>query len=96
IGEQQKDMSEFSPIEQQQSRLEKEVTTAREYYDAFQRRYDNAVTSQSLGQFEAPDRVKVIDPAQDPTIPSSPPKIIFVIAGIVGGMVLGIGLAVVA
>ncbi len=96
VGDLQRVMSEYAPIEQQQLRLEKEVASARDLYDQFLKRYDSATTSRALGVFEAPERIKVIDAPQDPTIPTTPPKIIFVIAGIVAGVVLGIGLAVVA
>jgi uncharacterized protein involved in exopolysaccharide biosynthesis len=96
VDEMQRVMSEYAPIEQQQSRLEKEVASARELYDVFLKRYDSATTSRALGVFEAPERVKVIDAPQDPTIPTTPPKIIFIIAGIIAGLVLGIGMSVVA
>lgn len=96
VDELQRVMADYAPIEQQQLRLEKEVASARELYDQFLRRYDSATTSRMLGLFEAPERIKVIDAPQDPTIPTTPPKIIFVIAGIFAGIALGIGLAVVA
>ena len=35
-------------------------------------------------------------PPQDPTISTSPPRILFVIAGIVAGLAIGIGLAIIA
>lgn len=96
VDELQRAMAQYAPIEQQQQRLEKEVAAARDLYDQFLKRYDSATTSRALGVFEAPERIKVIDAPQDPTIPTTPPKIIFVIAGIFAGIVLGIGLAVVA
>jgi polysaccharide chain length determinant protein (PEP-CTERM system associated) len=92
----QKAMAEYAPIEQQQQRLEKEVTAARELLEAFVKRLDNATTSLALGKFEAPERVKIIDPPQDPTMPTSPARILFVIAGIIAGLGIGVGLAVVA
>jgi polysaccharide chain length determinant protein (PEP-CTERM system associated) len=96
VDDVQRAMAEYAPIEQQQQRLEKEVTAARELLEAFAKRLDNATTSLALGKFEAPERVKIIDPPQDPTIPTSPARILFVIAGIVGGLAIGIGLAIVA
>jgi polysaccharide chain length determinant protein (PEP-CTERM system associated) len=96
VDDVQRAMAEYAPIEQQQQRLEKEVTAARELLEAFAKRLDNATTSLALGKFEAPERVKIIDPPQDPTIPTSPPRILFVIAGIIAGLGIGIGLAVVA
>ena len=92
----QKTMTEYAPIEREQARLEKNVAAARELYDAFQKRYDNAATSLALGVFSNSERVKIIDAPQDPTIPATPPPVIFMIAGIIAGLVLGVALAVVA
>jgi polysaccharide chain length determinant protein (PEP-CTERM system associated) len=89
-------MAEYAPIEQQQQRLEKEVSAARELLEAFAKRLDNATTSLALGKFEAPERVKIIDPPQDPTMSTSPARILFVIAGIIAGLAIGVGLAIVA
>ena len=96
IAQIQQTMTEYAPIEREQARLEKDVSTARELYDAFQKRFDNAATSHALGVFSNSERVKIIDAPQDPTIPATPPPVIFMIAGIVAGLVLGIALAVVA
>ena len=96
VDDVQKAMAEYAPIEQQQQRLEKEVISARELLEQFAKRLDNATTSLALGKFEAPERVKIIDPPQDPTRPTSPPRILFVIAGIIAGLAIGIGLAVMA
>jgi polysaccharide chain length determinant protein (PEP-CTERM system associated) len=96
VDEVQLAMAEYAPIEQQQQRLEKDVSNARELLEGFAKRLDNATTSLALGKFEAPERVKIIDPPQDPTMPTSPPRILFVIAGIIAGLAIGIGLAIVA
>lgn len=96
VEDMERNIPAHAPIEQQQQRLEKEVTSARETYEAFLKRYENAKTSRALGEFEAVERVKFIDLPQDPTIPVTPPKIIFIVAGIIAGLVVGIGLATVA
>jgi polysaccharide chain length determinant protein (PEP-CTERM system associated) len=96
VDDLQRVMAQYAPIEQQQGRLEKEVQSARDLYDQFMKRYDNASTSRALGVFEAPERIKVIDAPQDPTIPTTLPKFVFAIAGIFAGIALGIGLAVAA
>lgn len=96
VEEMERSMMTHAPIEQQQQRLEKEVASAREAFEAFQKRHDSAKTSRALGEFEAVERVKFIDLPQDPTIPVTPPKIIFVVAGILAGLLIGIGLATLA
>ncbi len=96
VAQLQRSVAEFAPIEQKQSQLEKRIASARELYQAFVERHDKASTSYALGQFEEPERVKIIDAPQDPTIPITLPKFIFVIGGVIAGLALGVGMAVVA
>ncbi len=103
IGKQQESIAElrkyvvaFTPIEQKRKDLEAHVAKIRAVYEALQTRYDNATTSLALGVFEAPERVKVIDAAADPTVPVSLPGFVFLIAGVFAGIALGAGLAVIA
>jgi polysaccharide chain length determinant protein (PEP-CTERM system associated) len=86
----------FTPIEQKRKDLEARVAKFRAVYEALQTRYDNATTSLALGVFEAPERVKVIDPAADPTAPAGLPGFVFLIAGVFSGLALGAGLAFIA
>jgi polysaccharide chain length determinant protein (PEP-CTERM system associated) len=85
----------FAPIERQQQELERAIATARDQHDALARRYEMARLTSSLGRFDEPERVKIIDAPQDPTGPVTPPRILFVIGGLVGGVALGVGLAAV-
>jgi capsular polysaccharide biosynthesis protein len=48
-----------------------------------------------LGQFEAPERIKIIDPPSAPSLPVGPGMLIFLLAGLVGGIAVGIGMAAV-
>ena len=86
----------FAPIEQKRKDLEARAAKSRAVYEALQLRYDNATTSLALGVFEAPERIKVIDPAADPTVPVSLPSFVFLIAAIFAGVALGAGLAILA
>jgi uncharacterized protein involved in exopolysaccharide biosynthesis len=95
VNELERSIAEFAPIEQQQSQLEKKIASAREVYQTFTERFDKASTSYALGQFEEPERIKVIDPPQDPTIPITLPKFLFVVMGILAGLALGISLAII-
>ncbi|MGA8169939.1 MAG: hypothetical protein WB816_03770 [Methylocystis sp.] len=87
-------ISTFAPIEQRQQQLERAITATREMYDMLAKRYEMARLTGSLGRYEAPERIKIIDAAQDPTVAVTPGKIIFVLAGFIGGVIIGIGLAV--
>jgi uncharacterized protein involved in exopolysaccharide biosynthesis len=76
-------IAEFAPIERQQQELERAIASARELHDMLAKRYELARLTGSLGRYEAPERIKIIDAPQDPTSPVTPPGILF-----------GIGLAV--
>ena len=96
VSEIHRTMALHGPIEQELQRLEKEVTSAREMYETFVKRHDSAATSRALGIFSSPERVKIIDAPQDPKFPVTLPAIVYMLAGLVAGLSLGIGLAVVA
>lgn len=89
-------MTEFVPIEQRQQHLERTMTVARETYDALAKRYEMARVTGALGRFEAPERIKIIEATGDPSAPSSPPRSIFVLAALAGGLLLGIALTAVS
>lgn len=55
-----------------------------------------AKLTRSLGVFEQEKRVKIIDRPYTPSGPSNLPTILYAIAGIVGGIGLGVGMAVIA
>ena len=59
-------------------------------------RFDNAEITGALGKFEAPERVKIIDAPVDPSAPTTPGRLLFVLAGLLGGLFMGIGLTVLA
>ncbi len=88
-------IAEFAPIEQQQQELERSIASAREQHDMLAKRYEMARLTGSLGRYEEPERVKIIDMPQEPSGPVTPPAILFVIGGLVGGLALGAGLATV-
>jgi uncharacterized protein involved in exopolysaccharide biosynthesis len=86
----------FTPIEQKRKDLEARAAKIRAVFETLQLRYDNATTSLALGVFEAPERIKIVDPAADPTVPVSLPSFVFLIASIFAGVALGTGLAILA
>ena len=87
--------TDFAPIERRQQELEHAVATARDQHDALAKRFEMARLTSSLGRYDEPERVKIIDAPQDPAGPVTPPHILFVIGGLVGGLALGAGLATV-
>ena len=95
VDDLQASISQFAPIEQQQQELERAISSAREMHDMLSKRYEMARLTGSLGRFEAPERIKIIDAPQDPTGPVTPGGLFFVLGGLIGGIALGAGLATV-
>jgi len=86
----------YGDIDREQQTLNRAVFSAREIHDVLSKRYEMARVTGSLGRFEAPERIKLIDPPTEPTTPTTPPAILFFLFGVIGGAVLGVGLATVA
>ena len=74
-------------------RLERDAKIKRQLYDELLQRYEMAQLTGSLGVFEEKKRVKIIDLPYTPSSPANFPTLIFVLAGLMGGLALGIGIA---
>lgn len=83
----------FAGIEQQLNELERDIQTKQTLYNDFLKRYELAKVTGALGRYEEGDRVKVIDQPYNPQAPINPSTAIYIIAGVVGGLLMGIGLA---
>lgn len=90
-----KETQEFGRHERELRELERDLKVKQKLYDDLLQRFERARVTSSLGKFEGPERVKIIDRPYTPSIPTNAPAVVFVIGGIVGGLFLGIGLAVV-
>jgi polysaccharide chain length determinant protein (PEP-CTERM system associated) len=95
LAEERAALRRLEPIRARSHALNADVEQARARYDALRERFENASISYALGQFQEPERVKVIDPPSDPKAPVTPPGIIYLVASMFGGVSLGFGLAVV-
>jgi polysaccharide chain length determinant protein (PEP-CTERM system associated) len=89
-------INSFASIEQELTELERELNTKQNLYDEFLKRYEMAKITGSLGRFEEGSRIKIIDEPYTPFGPSNIPSIVFIIAGLVGGLFFGTGLAIIA
>lgn len=85
----------FSVIERDLTELERELDTKQGLYNEFLKRYEMAKITGALGKFEEKNRIKIIDEAFTPLWPSNIPSIIFILAGLIGGIVFGSGIAVI-
>ncbi|KXF83508.1 Wzz/FepE/Etk N-terminal domain-containing protein [Enterovibrio coralii] len=80
--------------EQQIRKLERDLEVKRALFHELLERYEMARLTSSLGVFEQDKRIKVIDRPYSPASPSNLPIVVFTIAGLFGGIFLGIGLAI--
>nr|WP_211091939.1 chain-length determining protein [Vibrio agarilyticus] len=81
--------------EQQIRRLERDLQVKRELFEELLQRQEKARLISSLGVFEQDKRIKVIDRPYSPSAPSNLPLFVFTIAGFIGGIFFGCGLAVI-
>lgn len=86
----------YGKHERRLNELSREIDVRRKIYDDLAERHELARVTGSLGKNEENERVKLIDPPFEPLGPSSLSIVIYVIAGLFGGIGLGCGLAVIA
>jgi uncharacterized protein involved in exopolysaccharide biosynthesis len=95
IIEMEVQVTAFASIERELTELERELDTKQDLYNEFLKRYEMAKVTGSLGRFEENNRIKIIDQPYTPTWPSNIPSFVFIIAGLVGGILLGAGMAII-
>ena len=82
----------FGGIEKELRQLKGDVSVKRDVHETLQERAEMARVTGALGQFEAPERVKIIDQPTVPTRPTGLPALAFAIVGLVGGVGLSASL----
>lgn len=80
--------------EQKIRKLERDLEVKRALFQELLTRHEKARLTSSLGVFEQDKRIKIIDRPYSPSAPSNLPLAVFAIAGLVGGLFLGCGLAI--
>ncbi|MBE1286665.1 MAG: chain-length determining protein [Alteromonadaceae bacterium] len=88
--------SQLGELEKQLNELQRDLKVKRNLYEDLLERYELARVTGALGFFEKEKRIKVIDIPFTPSVPNNPSAILFLIAGILGGVVFGIGCAIFA
>jgi polysaccharide chain length determinant protein (PEP-CTERM system associated) len=96
ISKQAQRTSQLGELEKQLNELQRDLKVKRNLYEDLLERYELARVTGALGFFEKEKRIKVIDLPFTPSVPNNPSAILFFIAGIVGGIVFGIGCAIFA
>jgi polysaccharide chain length determinant protein (PEP-CTERM system associated) len=82
----------FGGIEKTLRGLQRKAGVKREIYEKLMERAEMARVTGALGQFEAPERVKIIDPPSRPTRPMGPPLFAYVAGGFMAAFVMAISL----
>lgn len=95
IGKLQDRVNEFGQHERRLNELNRNIQIRQKVYHDLAERYELAQVTGSLGKNEENERVKLIDPPYEPLAPSNLPLIAFIVAGLFGGIGLGLGLATV-
>lgn len=91
----ERQLSTYGANASELSKLQREVMVKRDLYDDILLRFEKANITASLSVFEQDKRIKIIDSPFTPSTPSNKSLILFIISGIVGGILLGCGLAIV-
>jgi polysaccharide chain length determinant protein (PEP-CTERM system associated) len=81
-------------VERELDKRQRSVTETLDLVQSLQKRFDMAKVTGELSRFQAPERIKVIDKPAVPTKPMKPLTILFAVGGLVGGLFLGAGMAV--
>ncbi|TDP01070.1 GumC family protein [Marinomonas balearica] len=96
---QQKDLLAFisssSTVEQQLKTLNRDIEVKKKVYQDTLNRHERAKLTGALGDYEQKDRIKVIDEAYTPSSPSNMPAILYMILGVIAGIGLGSGAALI-
>ena len=84
----------YGSHEKEINNLEREITVNRKIYEDLSRRLQLAQVTGALGKFEETDRVKMIDPPFEPTHPINLSLSLYMIIGLISGVLVGASLAI--
>lgn len=89
-------VSAFGQTELELRGLERDLRVKQSIYEDLQERAELAQVTRALGDYQSDERVKIIDRPYTPHTPTNQPFWIFMLAGLMGGLLTGIGIALVA
>lgn len=89
-------VQEFAEVERTLVELERDFIIKQKLYDDFLNRFVMARVTEDLSAYEESEQVQIIDKPFTPSSPSQLPAILFIVAGLFGGIGIGTGLAAIA
>ncbi len=93
ISSLEKNAKEYGEQEKQLLKLERDLEVKMDLYNELLTRHEMAKVTGSLGRFEQDKRVKIIDKPFTPSYPSNFPTTLFIIFGMIAGIIFGGGIA---
>ncbi|MGJ8669995.1 MAG: GumC family protein [Oceanococcus sp.] len=91
--ETQEKIRAFGTTEMQLNELTRDLQAKQEIYSDLLKRWELAQVTRALGEFEAGERIKIIDPPFTPSSPINLPWFIYSLVGLLGGLMAGLGMA---
>jgi outer membrane murein-binding lipoprotein Lpp len=92
-GLQQK-VDAFGPNEKALRALKRDIDVKSKVYEDLLERFEKSRVTRALGEFEAKDKIKIIDQPFNPIRPLNLPMSVYILLGLVGGLFVGVGFAV--
>ncbi len=88
-------ITRFRELQDRFAGLEKEIASAREAFESYQKRFSGTNAMRSVGVLKAPELIRIVDPPRDPAT-ASRSRLLYFLSGIMAGGLIGLGLAFVA
>ncbi|WP_134499174.1 hypothetical protein [Microvirga pakistanensis] len=85
-------LTRFRDLQERLAGLDKEIASARESYESYQKRFSSSNAVRSVGILKAPELIRIVDPPRDPAT-ASRSRVMYFLSGIMAGGLLGLGLA---
>jgi len=95
IATEQRKISDYERLKAEIAATEREIATEEQQLDATRKRLDSVRLMSVTGILRAPELIRIVDPPRDPEFPTRSP-LIYLLAALAAGAVLGLGLASIA
>jgi len=91
----EKTLDNYGDVERNLLDLERDLNVKRMLYDDLLERFEKASVTGALGRYEQPERIKIIDKPYVPSSSDNLPIVVYLLAGLIAGLGLGLGTALI-